>query len=91
MLRTSGEGGTLSKPKPFIRYENTVPGIFVRRINRFAAVVLIDGKAEKVHVKNTGRLKELLLPNAKVTLQRVDKPERSTAYDLISVYGVKIH
>lgn len=76
----------MSRFKPFIQYENTVPGIFVRRINRFVAEVLIDGKAEQVHVKNTGRLQELLLPNAKVMLQRADNPNRSTAYDLISVY-----
>ena len=69
-----------------IRYENTVSGIFIQRKNRFVAEVLIDGKQEYVHVKNTGRLKELLVPNAKVTLQRSDHPERKTAYDLISVY-----
>ena len=74
------------KYRPFIQYENTVPGIFVRRINRFVAEVLIDGKEEYVHVKNTGRLQELLVPNAKVTLQKFDNPDRETAYDLISVY-----
>ena len=80
----------MSTSKPFIQYENTVPGTFVRRINRFVAEVLIDGKAEQVHVKNTGRLQELLLPNAKVTLQRADNPLRSTAYDLISVYKPRL-
>ena len=80
----------MSKPKPFIQYENTVPGTFVRRINRFVAEVLIDGNPEQVHVKNTGRLQELLLPNAKVTLQRADNPDRSTAYDLISVYKPRL-
>jgi len=69
-----------------IQYENTVPGVFARRINRFVAEVLINGKTEQVHVKNTGRLKELLVPEAKVTLQRVPDPKRKTAYDLISVY-----
>ena len=69
-----------------IQYENTVPGIFVKRINRFVAEVLINGKQEYVHVKNTGRLKELLVPKAKVTLQKSDNPNRETAYDLISVY-----
>jgi len=62
----------------------------VRRINRFVAEVLIDGNPEQVHVKNTGRLQELLLPNAKVTLQRADNPDRSTAYDLISVYKPRL-
>jgi sugar fermentation stimulation protein A len=45
-----------SRTKPMIQYEHTVPGIFVRRVNRFVAEVLIDGKNERVHVKNTGRL-----------------------------------
>ena len=62
----------------------------MRRINRFVAEVLIDGNPEQVHVKNTGRLQELLLPNAKVTLQRADNPYRSTAYDLISVYKPRL-
>ena len=62
----------------------------MRRINRFVAEVVIDGNPEQVHVKNTGRLQELLLPNAKVTLQRADNPDRSTAYDLISVYKPRL-
>lgn len=74
------------KYRPMIQYENTVPGIFVKRINRFVAEVLVDGKQEHVHVKNTGRLRELLVPDAKVTLQRSSRQERKTAYDLISVY-----
>ncbi len=69
-----------------VQYENTVPGEFVRRVNRFVAEVLIDGKPEQVHVKNTGRLQELLRPKAKVTLQRALDPNRKTAYDMISVY-----
>ena len=48
--------------------------------------MLTDGKQEHVHVKNTGRLQELLVPNARVTLQRAENPDRATAYDLISVY-----
>ena len=78
------------KYRPSIQYENTVGGLFLRRINRFVAEVLVDGKQEYVHVKNTGRLKELLVPNAKVTLQRFDDPNRKTAYDLISVYKPKL-
>lgn len=76
--------------KPTIQYENTVQGIFVRRMNRFVAEVLIDGNTEPVHVKNTGRLQELLLPKAKVTLQKVPDPNRKTAYDLISVYKPRL-
>ena len=78
------------KYRPIIRYENTVPGIFVKRINRFAAEVIIDGKQECVHVKNTGRLGELLVPDARVTLQKSDNPDRETAYDLISVYKPRL-
>ena len=68
------------KQKPTIIYENTVVGVFVRRINRFTAEVLIDGEPEIVHVKNTGRLQELLLPKAKVTLQKKLNANRKTAY-----------
>ena len=78
------------KQKTEIIYENTVAGTFVRRINRFTAEVLIDGETELVHVKNTGRLQELLLPGAKVTLQKKLNENRKTAYDLISVYKLKL-
>ena len=76
----------MTHTKPTIKYENTVPGTFKRRINRFVAEVEINGNTEKVHVKNTGRLRELLLPGAKVTLQKASDLNRKTAYDLISVY-----
>ena len=76
--------------KPMIQYDNTVPAIFVRRENRFVAEVLIDETKELVHVKNTGRLQELLVPKAKVTLQRAADPNRKTAYDLISVYKPRL-
>lgn len=72
--------------KPTILYENTVQGTFIRRLNRFTAEVIIDGETELVHVKNTGRLGELLIPKTKVTLQKADNQHRKTAYDLISVY-----
>ncbi len=76
----------MSNPTPIIYYENTVPALFVRRLNRFTAEVEIDGASKIVHVKNTGRLRELLVPKAKVTLQKTKNPNRKTAYDLISVY-----
>ena len=76
------ESGT----KLMIQYEHTVLGVFVRRVNRFVAEVLIDGKTERVHVKNTGRLRELLMPEARITLEKASDPKRKTAYDLISVY-----
>ena len=67
-------------------YDNTTQGTFLRRLNRFVAEVEVGGKTERVHVKNTGRLKELLLPGAQICLQRAGDPNRKTAYDLISVY-----
>lgn len=67
-------------------YENTVIGEFVERPNRFIARVKINNSIETVHVKNTGRCKELLLPGVKVVLQKADNPDRKTPYDLIAVY-----
>lgn len=69
-----------------MEYKNTVKGIFKSRPNRFIANVLIDGKLTTVHVKNTGRCKELLLPDVSVILEKSDNPERKTQYDLICVY-----
>ena len=69
-----------------MKYQNTIPAKFIDRQNRFIAHVDIDGKNETVHVKNTGRCKELLLPGVDVTLALSDNPSRKTRYDLISVY-----
>ena len=68
-----------------MKYENIVRGIFKERPNRFIAKVEIDGKCETVHVKNTGRCKELLVPKAIVYLEKSDNPLRKTLYDLIAV------
>ena len=69
-----------------MKYQNTIPAKFIDRPNRFIAHVDIDGKIETVHVKNTGRCKELLLPGVEVILALSDNPSRKTKYDLISVY-----
>ena len=66
-------------------YNNIRKGIFIERKNRFIATVLIDGVLQTVHVKNTGRLKELLIEGASVYLEKSDNPSRKTQYDLISV------
>lgn len=66
-------------------YENIVEGKFINRPNRFIAHVEIEGQEQIVHVKNTGRCKELLVPGAVVYLERSDNPARTTAYDLIAV------
>ncbi len=68
-----------------MKYENMVMGRFLCRPNRFVAHVEIDGKMEIVHVKNTGRCRELLPEDAQVWCQRSDNPNRKTKYDLISV------
>ena len=68
-----------------MHYENMVPGIFLERPNRFVAHVEIQGKTHIVHVKNTGRCRELLPSGAKVWCQKSGNPARKTAYDLISV------
>lgn len=69
-----------------MKYERTVKGKFYRRLNRFIAEVYVEGKLETVHVKNTGRCAELLLPDAEVVLEIADQPKRKTKYDLICVY-----
>ena len=68
-----------------MRYSKVKEGRFILRQNRFVAKVLIDGKEETVHVKNTGRCRELLLPDTKVYLSLSDNPTRKTRYDLIAV------
>lgn len=65
---------------------NIIHGTFHSRPNRFIAKVYVDGILETVHVKNTGRCKELLLPGAEVILEVSDNPARKTKYDLIAVY-----
>ena len=66
-------------------YANMIPGVFLARPNRFIAHVEIDGQREVVHVKNTGRCRELLPVGAEVYCQRADNPNRKTKYDLITV------
>lgn len=68
-----------------MQYTNTVRGIFRDRPNRFIAHVETGGILETVHVKNTGRCRELLVPGAEVILETSDNPARKTKYDLICV------
>lgn len=67
-----------------MRYKNVVIGEFIDRPNRFIANVTVDGVVETVHVKNTGRCKEILIPGVLVALERSDNPNRKTKYDLIA-------
>lgn len=66
-----------------MKYNKTKEAVFINRPNRFLANVSIDGNTEKVHVKNTGRLKELLIDGAKVILEEGSNPNRKTTYSLI--------
>ena len=68
-----------------MHYANMVPGRFQARPNRFIAHVEIDGHTEVVHVKNTGRCRELLTVGAKIWCQKSSNPNRKTQYDLIAV------
>ena len=68
-----------------MKYHAITEGRFLDRPNRFVAHVCIDSVTHTVHVKNTGRCKELLLPGAVVRLERSDNPNRKTQYDLVAV------
>ena len=67
-------------------YGKIKEGIFLRRPNRFISYVIVDGVEEKVHVKNTGRCKELLIEGARVILEEGISPKRKTKYSIIAVY-----
>jgi sugar fermentation stimulation protein A len=68
-----------------LKYANVISAKFISRPNRFLAKVDIDGVETLCHVKNTGRCKELLIPQATVYLSQSDNPKRATGYDLIAV------
>ena len=68
-----------------MHYPNMISGTFLARPNRFIAQIKIDGQVETVHVKNTGRCRELLPVGAEVWCQKSGNPNRKTKYDLITV------
>ena len=68
-----------------MKYKNITKATFLNRPNRFIAEVEIDGVKEIVHVKNTGRCKELLIPGCEVWLTAPGTPDRKTRYDLVAV------
>ena len=68
-----------------MKYENITSATFLSRPNRFIAEVEINGACEVVHVKNTGRCKELLLPGCEVWLTAPASSGRKTKYDLVAV------
>jgi len=68
-----------------VRYQKIHKAVFLARPNRFIAKVLLDGEEVTVHVKNTGRCRELLVPGCTVYLEGASNPARKTAYDLVAV------
>ena len=68
-----------------MKYDNITKAVFLKRPNRFIAEVNIDSHREVVHVKNTGRCKELLIPGCEVWLTAPGTPDRKTKYDLVAV------
>ena len=68
-----------------MRYQNIHKAVFLSRPNRFIARVLLEGEEVTVHVKNTGRCKELLVPGCTVYLEKSANPARKTLYDLVTV------
>ena len=71
-----------------MKYKTIKKARFLSRPNRFIAYCEVDGAAEVVHVKNTGRCRELLVEGATVYLSVSDNPERKTKYDLVAVEKV---
>lgn len=69
-----------------MKYKKSKKGVFKSRPNRFIAIVNMDGEDETVHVKNTGRCRELLIPGSQVILNQSDNLSRKTKYDLVAVY-----
>ena len=68
-----------------MKYKNITKAVFLSRPNRFIANVMLEsGETEAVHVKNTGRCRELLTEGSTVYLEQSDNPHRSTRYDLIA-------
>ena len=68
-----------------MQYSDIHKAVFLGRPNRFIAHCTVDGMLETVHVKNTGRCRELLVPGATVYLEKSSNPNRKTAYDLVTV------
>ena len=73
-----------------MQYQKTIEARFLSCPNRFIAQVDVNGRMETVHVKNTGRCKELLLPDSRVILSETDNPARKTRYDLIAVEKARL-
>ncbi len=69
-----------------MRYHQVIEGRFIRRVNRFIAEVEVEGKVESVHVKNTGRCKELFIEGVRVFLEPAKNQDRKTRFSLVALY-----
>lgn len=72
-----------------MKYKKIISGRFISRPNRFIAEVEVNGAVETVHVKNTGRCRELLIPGVSVYLSVSDDLKRRTKYDLVAVEKIR--
>jgi len=68
-----------------MKYSKTIKANFLKRVNRFIGIVEINGHAKTVHIKNTGRCKELLIQGTEVYLEPAGNAQRKTKYDLVAV------
>lgn len=68
-----------------MHYQQVVIGVFAKKVNRFIAEVYVNNELETVHIKNTGRLKEILIPGAMIALETATNPNRKTRYSIIAV------
>ena len=69
-----------------MQYKEIREARFMRRVNRFVAIALVDGAEVPVHVKNTGRCRELFVEGRRIYLAKSDNPKRKMAYDLVAVW-----
>lgn len=53
-----------------MKYDDVIEAQFIKRPNRFIAHVLVDGKEQIAHVRNTGRCREILTEGTKVILEK---------------------
>ena len=75
-----------------MEYQNQIrEAVFYKRPNRFLAEVELDGERELVHVKNTGRCRELLQEGARVFLEESSNANRKTKHSLVAVYKGDMH
>lgn len=68
-----------------MKYEKIIKGTFIKRLNRFVALCLIDGEEIYCHVKNTGRCGEILIAGAECYLEEASNPDRKYKYSLVAV------